>query len=296
LNWYVSVSEPKLQVYIGEDVAFCVSGERPSFEGQVMKQKLSISLTLVFLSYIPLLHAQQKTPRLTFEVASIKLSKPGTFGGAIKVMPGGQEYVAQNASIKLIFSLMYKVPMRQITGGPDWFTSDAYDIDAKADHSYNLDDLHIMFQNLLADEFKLTFHKEIKEGNVYALTIDKSGLKMKENDTDQKFDIPITRDQSGVATGVRVPMQYLCWWLGQNLQQDERPVVDMTGLTKNYDFTLTFLPPLPPNFNTENLPPELLSRPSIFEALKQQLGLRLDLQKGPVEYYVIGHLERPAGN
>ena len=156
--------------------------------------------------------------------------------------------------------------------------------------------MHTMFQNLLADEFKLKFHKEIKEGNVYALTIDKSGLKMKENETDQKFDIPITRGQNGIATGVRVPMQYLCWWLGQNLQQDERPVVDMTGLNKNYDFTLTFLPQLPPNFNTENLPPEILNRPSLFDALKQQLGLKLEPTKGPVEYFVIDHIERPARN
>jgi uncharacterized protein (TIGR03435 family) len=253
-------------------------------------------LAAITLFSITLVHSQENPPRLTFEVASIKLAKPGTPGGGIKAMPGGEEYVAQNAPVKLMIALMYKIPQRQITGGPDWLTTDLYEIDAKANHSYSLDDLHIMFQNLLADEFKLKFHTEIKEGNVYALTIDKSGLKMKENDTDQKFDIPITRDQTGVATGVRVPMQYLCWWLGQNLQQDGRPVVDMTGLTKNYDFTLTFLPPLPPNFNTENLPPELLNRPSIFDAVKQQLGLRLDPQKGPVEYYVIDHIERPAGN
>src|ERR1039458_3710415 len=93
---------------------------------------------------------------------------------------------------------MYKVPMRQITGGPDWLNTDLYEIDAKADHSYNLDDLHMMFQNLLADEFKLQFHKKIKEGNVYALTVDKSGLKMKVNESEQDFNIPIT---GGVAAG-----------------------------------------------------------------------------------------------
>ena len=260
------------------------------------KLKLFTSVALIFGLSLPLLRAQEKPPRLTFEVASIKLSQAGTPGGGIKAMPGGQEYMAQNVPVKIIFSLMYKIPLRQITGGPDWITTDLYDIDAKADHSYSLDDLHTMFQNLLADEFKLTFHKEIKEGNVYALTIDKSGLKMKENDTDQKFDIPITRGKDGIVNGARVPIQYLCWWLGQNLQQDERPVVDMTGLTKNYDFTLTFLPPLPPNFNTENIPPEILNRPSLFEALQQQLGLKLVPQKGPVEYYVIDHVERPSAN
>lgn len=257
---------------------------------------LSIPAVLLFAVSISLIATQEKTPRLTFEVASIKPSHPGTPAGGIKVMPGGQEYVAQNVPVKVIISLMYKIPQRQITGGPDWLNTDLYDIDAKADHSYNLDDLHTMFQNLLADEFKLTFHKEIKEGNVYALTVDKSGLKMKVNETDEHFDIPITRGQNGIATGVRVPMQYLCWWLGQNLQQDERPVVDMTGLNKNYDFTLTFLPQLPPNFNTDNLPPELLSRPTLFDALKQQLGLKLEPAKGPIEYYVIDRAEKPVGN
>jgi uncharacterized protein (TIGR03435 family) len=73
-------------------------------------------------------------------------------------------------------------------------------------------------------------------------------------------------------------------------------VIDRTGLDKNYDFTRSFAPELPPNFPKENLPLGLLDRPSIFDALKEQLGLRLQAQKGPVEYYVIDHLEKPSAN
>jgi uncharacterized protein (TIGR03435 family) len=265
----------------------------------MLKRKLFMLAAVVGLASTLLLHAQDKPPRLTFEVASIKPSKPGTPGGGIKAMPGGQEYMAQNVPVKLIISLMYKVPIRQITGGPDWLNTDLYEIDAKADHGYNIDDLHTMFQNLLVDEFKLQFHKDIKEGPVYALTVDKSGLKMKVNETAQDFEIPIKGAPNATIIGTRVPMQYLCWWLGQNvLQRDQRPVIDMTGLTGNYDFTLSFLPELPPNFNAENanLPPGFLDRPSIFDALKQQLGLKLDAQKGPVEYFVIDHVEKPAEN
>jgi uncharacterized protein (TIGR03435 family) len=80
------------------------------------------------------------------------------------------------------------------------------------------------------------------------------------------------------------------------LQNEARPVIDKTGLEKNYDFTLAFLPDLPPGVNRETIPPEVLERPSIFDALKQQLGLKLEAQKGPVEYYVIDAVERPAGN
>jgi uncharacterized protein (TIGR03435 family) len=261
----------------------------------VITRRLCVFAAITSLS-ITFVHGQETPPRLTFDVASIKLAKPGTPGGAIKVMPGGEEYIAQDAPVKLMIALMYKIPMRQITGDPDWLTTDLYEIDAKANHSYNIDDLHIMFQNLLADEFKLKFHKEIKEGNVYALTIDKSGLKMKENAGDQKYNIPITGGVGAGFTGDRVDTQYLCWWLGQVLQNDQRPVVDMTGLTKYYDFKLTFVPELPPSVSPETIPAEILNRPSLFEALKQQLGLRLDSQKGPVEYYVIDHIERPAGN
>ena len=167
----------------------------------MIRKKLLSPIVLLFAISLPLLHAQEKPQRLTFEVASRKLSKPGTLGGGIKVMPGGQEYIAQNSSIKLIFSLMYKVPLRQVSGGPDWFTADAYDIDAKADHSYNLDDMHIMFQNLLADEFKLKFHEESKEGPVYVLSVDKGGLKMKVNDSPPDFEIPIGGGPNGAIEG-----------------------------------------------------------------------------------------------
>jgi len=244
----------------------------------------------------PILHGQEKPARLTFEVVSIRPSKAGGRGGGIKPQPGGQEYKAENVPVKLMISLMYKVPMRQITGGPGWLDNDPYDIDAKADQSYNLDDLHVMFQNLLADEFQLKFNKEIKEGPVYALTVDKSGSKMKINESKQDFEIPIQGGPGGVLIGKRVPMQYFCWTLGQMLQRDERPVIDKTGLDKYYDFTLSFAPELPPDFPKENLPTGFLDRPSIFDALRQQLGLKLEAQKGPVEYYVIDHVERPAGN
>jgi uncharacterized protein (TIGR03435 family) len=254
---------------------------------------------LMLLLFVLQLRGQEKHARLTFEVASIKPFKPeagGRGGGGIKPMSAGQGYDAVGASVRLMISLMYRMPIQHITGGPGWLDSDLWTVDAKADGAYNTDDLHTMFQNLLADEFKLKFHKEIKEGPVYALTVEKSGSKMKVNDSPQDFEIPIQGGPGGVTVGKRVPMEYLCYRLGQILRNEDRPVIDKTGLTGFYDFTLTFLPNLPPGFDKANLPPELLDRPNIFDALREQLGLKLEPQKGPVMYFVIDSVEKPEGN
>jgi uncharacterized protein (TIGR03435 family) len=173
--------------------------------------------------------------------------------------------------------------MRQIIGGPDWIDTDRFDVEARADQPYSVDDLHVMFQNLLADRFNLKFHKEIKEGPVYALSVDKSGLKIKADGTGQALGIPIVPATGGGFSGTRVPIQYLCWWLGQQLQNDGRPVIDETGLDQSYD-------------SRDSLPPEIQNLPSIFDALKQQLGLKLEAKKGPVEYFVIDHVDKPSAN
>lgn len=262
-----------------------------------MIRKLCILAAAIYL-IAPVASGEPTPPtRLTFEVASIRPSQSASgalFG--IKPLPGGSGYTAQNVPFKLMMSLMYKVPMRQILGGPDWINTDRFDIEARADHPSSVDDLHVMFQNLLADRFNLRFHKEVKEGPVYALSVDKSGLKMKADGTGQALGVPIAPAAGGGVTGTRVPMQYLTWWLSQQLQNDGRPVVDETRLDQSYDFTLSFAPQLPPDVSRESLPPEMQNLPSIFDAVKQQLGLKLEAQKGPVEYYVIDNVDKPSAN
>ena len=118
---------------------------------------------------------------------------------------------------------------------------------------------------------------------------------MKINDSPQDYQIPMLFSPDGVV-GTRVPMSYLAWWLGQQLPNSNRPVIDLTGLNKNYDFKLSFLPDLPPDASRESLSPEVRDRPSIFDALKEQLGLKLQAQRGPIDFYVIDHIERPSDN
>ena len=253
---------------------------------------LAAASALVSLS---LADGQEKSARLTFDVAVIRPSQPGVRGGGIKPLPGGNGYLVQNVPVKAMISLMYKVPGRQITDGPDWLNNEGYDIEAKADHAYSLDDLHVMFQNLLADRFNLKFHKEIREGPVYALAVAKSGSKMEVNESPQDFKIPITSPDYYVFVGTRVPMPYLCWWLEQQRLPEERPVINQTGLDKNYDFTLSFAPDLP-DIPREKLPGGLQDRPLLSDALQEQLGLKLQPGKGPVEYYIIDHVEKPSEN
>ncbi|HEX8879061.1 MAG TPA: TIGR03435 family protein [Candidatus Acidoferrum sp.] len=242
---------------------------------------------------------QRKTdmaPRLEFEVASIKPSNPNADGGGIKPLPGGQTYVAKNAPVKLMIRLMFHLNNRQISGGPSWLATDLYDVDAKADGPHTIDELHLMFQNLLIDRFKLQFHKEMRTLPAYELVVDKSGPKLKENHSPEHFDIPVTPGGFGKLEATHCSMSYFAWTLSNRLDQ---PVIDQTGLAQFYDFKLEWTPEPPPGLAgrpdaAANLPPA--NGPDIFTALREQLGLKLESHKGPVEVMVIDHVERPSEN
>lgn len=248
-----------------------------------------------FILGATLLAQTAAAPRLTFDVVSIHPSDPNAQGGMIKPIPGNHGYTAQNVPIRLMIALMFKIPARQIEGGPEWINTERFDIEARSDGPHSVDDLHTMYQNLLVDRFGMKFHHDIREGNIYSLTIDPSGLKLKPNDTPENDKIPVNGPPSHV-TGVRVPMVYLTWFLSQVLQDDTRPVVNQTGLTGNYDFTLSFRPILPPDAPADALPAEDRDLPTLFEALPTQLGLRLTSTRGPVDHFVIDHIDKPTAN
>ncbi|HZQ43922.1 MAG TPA: TIGR03435 family protein [Acidobacteriaceae bacterium] len=238
---------------------------------------------------------QTPAPRLTFDVISIHPSNPNAVGGMIKPIPGDHGYTAQNFPVRLMIALMYKIPLRQVEGGPGWLDTQRFDVEARADSPHSLDDLHTMYQNLLVDRFGLRFHHEVREGNIYALTIDPSGLKLRPNISPENDKIPVNGPPAHI-TATRMPMVYMTWWLSQILQNDGRPVVDETGLKGNYDFTLSYRPILPPDATADALPPEARDLPTIFDALRTQLGLRLTPTRGPVDHLVVDHIEEPTAN
>jgi uncharacterized protein (TIGR03435 family) len=197
---------------------------------------------------------------------------------------------------------VYHVISDQIVGGPDWMNNDCYDIEAEAAQPSSTVQLEKMFQNLLADRFRLRLHRETRELPVYALIVDKKGPKLKVNETVDEFSgrigpnivNPRLGGLPGM-TGIGVPMAELCWSLSQVV---ERPVVDETGLKGRYDFKLEYV--MPPHgipvLTDSGEPPPTVEGPTIFSALPEQLGLRLRSQTGPVEVLVIDHIERPSAN
>ncbi|HUV70337.1 MAG TPA: TIGR03435 family protein [Terracidiphilus sp.] len=246
---------------------------------------LFVGSVLLATSAVALCQAPQTG--LSFSVIAIHRSKPESRGGFIKPMPNGTGYLVQNFTVKGMMSVVYRIPSRQISGGPDWFDRENFDVEAKADDTHNIDELHTMFKNMLADRFGLKFHIEMKPGAVYELIVDKAGVKMKADPAGGGVNIPIMPDGQGRFVGTRVPMEYLCWYLGQQMRSDARPVIDKTGLVGVYDFTLSFMP---------DLPPELQKLPALQDAVEEQLGLKLVPAKGPVPNYVIDRVDQPSAN
>ena len=127
---------------------------------------------------------------------------------------------------------MYRITDSQIAGGPDWIDTEHYDIDAKAERPYTLEELHEMFRMLLADRFQLRYHHETREILAYVLTVGNSGTKLKHSESQDIFDVPIKPDGPARVVGARVPMSYLSWYLSYRVG---RPVVDGTALNGFYD-------------------------------------------------------------
>jgi uncharacterized protein (TIGR03435 family) len=237
---------------------------------------------------------QTNPSSLTYEIVSVRPTSPDADpdNAGISSLPNGVGYDAIGVTIRDMLSVMYRLPKRQIVGGPEWTHSERFDVRVRADHRYSIDDLHTMFQNALADRFHLKLHVESRMGPAYALTIAKTGLRMTPVDEGRDRNSPIHTDGEDEYTGDRVPLNYLCFWLGMKLQNDHRPVIDKTGLTAHYNFKLSFRPELPPDADAR----EAGNLPSIFDAVQDQLGLRLVPQRGPVQTLVIDRIDKPSEN
>ncbi len=262
----------------------------------------------------------QTDPRPEFEVASIKPSAPGGRGMFIRNSPGGRINVT-NMTLKELIVVAYRIQPFQISGGPSWFDSARYDISAKAETAPKEGELPLLLQSLLADRFQLVVERGTKELPIYALVMARKDGKFGPGLTEAKeggctpFDPakPPPPPQPGQPPELRcgnmmmqpralhavsIPIANLIPMLSRFLG---RSIVDKTGLTGKYDINLEWTPDetqlaqlqLPPDVK---LPPFDPNGPSIFTAVQEQLGLKLESQKGPVEIFVVTRAEKPSEN
>ncbi len=235
-----------------------------------------------------------------FEVAAIKPTNPTTTEHYLRV--NGRHFMTKHWSPFSLLMYAYGLHPRQIVGGPAWIETNFYDINAEAEGEGQPNDeqWEIMVRKLMADRFKLTFHREKRELSVYAIEVGKTGPKLtKSAGTPNGFASTSIRFDG--ATPVLPATNATIADLADFLQAVvmDRPVVDETGLRGRYDFTLKWTPD---QFQFggaggQTTPPaDDAEAPDLFTAVQQQLGLKLESTKAPVEVLVIDHIERPSEN
>jgi uncharacterized protein (TIGR03435 family) len=260
----------------------------------------SLALTLPAHAQNPPTPTAAKTAH-AFDIVSIKPAKPDAAGSGTGFRNG--TFTATNVTLdRLIQYQAYGVTAPQIVGTPPGLQKAAFDIQAKFDPSIpkpamlpapeQYTPMQQMFQQLLADKFKLVVHTETRQLPVYSLVVAKSGIKL------QPAKDPANEGTSSgngrlKATGITIPelAKMLTTVLPDELG---RIVIDRTNLTGKYDLTLKWTPSMgsPPLLNGQ---PDI-SAPDIFTAIQEQLGLKLESTKAPVPVLVVDHAELPAEN
>jgi bla regulator protein blaR1 len=232
----------------------------------------------------------QRAPE-KFEVASIKPSSPDS-GTETRRYPGGR-FTASGVTLKALIQRAWNVKSFQVTGGPAWVNSQRYDVNAKAALDGNLsgDQLMALIQALLVERFHLRIHRETRELPIYSLVVGKSGPKLQATTADTG---PTWNKTPGLLTGQKISMEMFATDLLE--AQLDRVVTDHTGIKGEFDLRLTWAP-VDMKANDADSP---LSTnpdgPSLFTAIQEQLGLKLESARGPVEILVIESAVSPSEN
>jgi uncharacterized protein (TIGR03435 family) len=252
---------------------------------------------IVFLALVPLFGAAP----LTFEVASVKKStsefngvRGGCHGidskysaGELGAAPPLGRCVITDGRLSHLIGLAYDVSMGTIKDAPDWVIagSERFDIEAKAEdpEKATREQLHEMLQALLAERFQLKFHRESRDMPGFGMVVGKNGHKLREAKGDEVVQDFISGGKFRPAGPISLKLRrYSMPQLAALLSQIwPGPMVDKTGLTGTYDFELMW---------------DESSGPSLFTALQEQLGLKLEPQKVPVPFFVFDSAQRPGEN
>jgi uncharacterized protein (TIGR03435 family) len=226
--------------------------------------------------------------RPAFEVASIKANKSGA-KAAINITPG--RFTCTSLPLRYIIKNAYRILQDvNLQGGPEWVNSESFDIVANTDQAATKDQMWVMLQSLLAERFKLVLRHETRQMPVYMLVAAKSGPKLREP---RNMPPPSPEMQRIGALG---EMRGLAMALAGRLG---RPVIDNTGIAGRYylmiDVPLAEIPKQTTDIPGSYAPP-VDGGGYLFGALEEQLGLKLESKKSPVEILVIDHVEKPSEN
>jgi bla regulator protein blaR1 len=232
----------------------------------------------------------------SFEAASLKPSQPSADHPITGFQaPGGGRLNTFSTSLRMLIIYAYNVKDFQVSGGPGWANSETYDIVAKGDGDAARPQLRLMLQALLKDRFKLALRHETKDAPIYELVVAKGGSKIQEDTT--SFNQRIGMTGAGKITAQKASLAMFADVLGTLAG---RPVLDKTGLSGTFKFKLDWTPDPgeggPPGLARPDVAPPDSNGPSLFTALQEQLGLRLQSAKGPVESLVIEKAEKPTEN
>jgi uncharacterized protein (TIGR03435 family) len=268
-----------------------------STHGEMLSRKLLLLAVAVAAT-------GQTASRPEFEAASLKPNPSGREGYAIRVLPGGK-LSATNINLKRLIAVAYSATDFQIFGNLNWLESQRFNMEAEAPGPAELNQLRVMLQSLLDDRFKLKIHRENRELPIYSLILAKNkgpglveaaygdcgaSVAPEAPASNGKPVSPIAcgtvNPGPGRISGHRGRISQLADRLSTMLG---RTVVDKTGLTGIYDIDLTWTP-------DATVAATELSGPSLFTAIQEQLGLKLEGGKGPVEVIVVDSAEKPSAN
>jgi uncharacterized protein (TIGR03435 family) len=238
-----------------------------------------------------------------FEVATIKPNRSASNSINMMRQPGGR-FVATGVTVRLLVGFAYGVQASALVGGPNWIDSDKRDIEGRAQSGNaepeSEDTMPLRMRSLLEDRFQLMTHKEVRQQPVYELHVDQGGPKLQPDDAPPK---PGSMPRNTIAMnknslrGQAISLSGLAKALSGALG---RTVVDKTGLTSLYDVRLQWaedsLTQAGTTSSTEPRAAADAAGASIFTALKEQIGLKLESAKGPVEVLVIDSVQHPSEN
>jgi uncharacterized protein (TIGR03435 family) len=227
----------------------------------------------------------------SFEVATVKPGKPDQRGGHGFQ---GNRLRFTNITLNDLIVFAYEVHLKQTIGTPPWAGTDKFDIEVKpnGEGMPSSKQWKGMLQKLMADRFKLAFHREMKELPVYALSVVKTGPKLTKGDLN---GVP-TLDFGTLGTLHATNATMADFTQAMQAVVLDRPVVDQTGLEGRFDFDLTWTPDDSQFAGIEAKIPSLADAPPLYTAIQEQIGLKLDVTKTPAEVLVIDHVEKPSEN